>query len=100
MSKKNSAEINKWEQILASEGLSPIKTRITAELKQHGFRASSLEEDRNEEFRIKNALDHAIETENMYSSAIPLNRSGLPPCKRARLEEQRSLLNRDPRLRD
>lgn len=98
MSKENHAEINKWEQILASEGLSPIKTRITTELEQHGFQASSLEQDIEEEFRIKDALDDAIEREN--TGETPLNLSGLPPCKRARLEEQRSLLNRDPRLRD
>ena len=77
-----------WEKILAAEGM-------PAKLSPNPAGTTSLEAAQEEEFAIKNGLDDAVETENIYSSEIPLNKSGLPPCKRAKMEGDRRFTPKD-----
>ncbi len=86
-----------WDQ--QKNKLEPIiTTTIGAELKEEGWDSDSPEEMAETEYRIKEGLDDAIETENVFSSEIPLNKSGLPPCQRAKLESERTIQAKDPRL--
>lgn len=75
-----------WEKILASEGMPSKLPKIPGD---------SLEAAQEKEFEIKKGLDDAIETENIFSSEIPLNKSGLPPCKRAKMEGDRRFTAKD-----
>lgn len=85
------------EEKLAKEGLAPVKS-IAQEIKEAGLESDSLEDLAEMEEAIKKGLDDAIVTENLFSSEIPLNKCGLPPCQRAKLEDERNIKKRDPRL--
>jgi hypothetical protein len=87
---KNLSLQKKWEEILNSEGLSSALPSTRKQMAKAGFQAASLEEEARIENNITKALDQAIITENQYSSEIPLNRSGLPPCLRAKQETLRN----------
>jgi len=87
-----------WENILSKDGLGIVPSVVT-ELNKAGFNAGSLEEMAKTEHEIKEALDKGVETENLFSSEIPLNKSGLPPCKRAKLENERNIQEKDSRLK-
>ena len=94
------AEILKeTEERLAKEGLAPINKTIGQELQEEGWSGDSFEDLSSTEHAIKEGLDNAVETENVFSSEIPLNKSGLPPCQRAKLENERNIQNNDPRLK-
>ncbi len=80
----------KWEQILESEGLPSTLPSTRKQMSKAGYQATSLEEEARIERSITEALDQAIITENQYSSQTPLNRSGLPPCLRAKQETLRN----------
>ena len=75
-----------------------ITKSLATELEEQGLGGDSFEEARKREFDIKEGLDDAIETENEFSSETPLNKSGLPPCQRAKLENERNIQKKDPRL--
>ena len=87
---KNLSLQEKWEQILKGEGLSSALPSTRKQMSKAGYQATSLEEEARIEKNITEALDQAIITENQYSSEIPLNRSGLPPCLRAKQETLRN----------
>lgn len=86
------------EAQLAADNLAPIDKSLQKELEEAGLGGDSFEVASETEKTIKNGLDDAIETENIFSSEIPLNKSGLPPCQRAKLESERNIQKRDPRL--
>jgi hypothetical protein len=88
-----------WESILASEGLAPIGS-LKKEIEASGFEFDSLENLAGTEHRIKESLDKGVEIENMFPSETPLNKCGLPPCQRAKLEDERSIRERNPKLED
>jgi len=69
-----------WENILANIGM-PSKLPHTG---------TSLEQLQETEHNIKEGLDNAVVTENIFSSSIPLNKSGLAPCQRAKMEGERN----------
>lgn len=86
------------ERKLAAMGLAPIEKPLQTEMEEAGLGGDSYEFAAETEYDIKKGLDDAIETENTFSSEIPLNRSGLPPCQRAKLESERTIQAKDPRL--
>ena len=86
------------EEKLAKEGLSPIKKSLQKELNEAGMGGGSLEDLSGTEHDTKEGLDNAVETENIFSSEIPLNACGLAPCQRAKLESERTIQAKDPRL--
>lgn len=86
------------EAQLAREGLSPVDKPLQEELEEAGLGGDSFEVAYETEQGIKKGLDDAIETENVFSSEIPLNKCGLPPCQRAKLESERTIQAKDPRL--
>ena len=91
------------ELILANDDsteskLSPIIKSLQEEMEEIGWGGDSFEVASETEKDIKNGLDDAIETENIFSSEIPLNKSGLPPCQRAKLESERTIRANDLRL--
>jgi hypothetical protein len=98
MTEVKNPEFSKWETILAKGGLAPIKGTVQGELKKEGWKAGSFEGMADTEHIIKEGLDRAIVTENIFSSEIPQNKSGLAPCQRAKLETERSVRDKDPRL--
>ncbi len=87
-----------WEAKMAEEGLAPIDKPLTDELGEAGVEADSFDGLATTEYDIKNSLDDGVETENIFSSEIPLNKCGLPPCKRAKLEDERRIVEKDTRL--
>jgi hypothetical protein len=48
------------------------------------YRVVSLEEERDRILHLQEELDNEVTFENMHSSALPVNRCGLPPCLRIR----------------
>jgi hypothetical protein len=87
-----------WDTILAKEGLAPIKGTVQGELKKKGWQAGSFEGMADTEHTIKEGLDKGVVTENLFPSETPSNKSGLAPCQRAKLENERSIADKDPRL--
>ena len=87
-----------WEAKLAKEGLAPIKKPLTQELSEAGLDGDSFDELAKNEHDIKESLDQGVVTENVFSSETPLNKCGLPPCKRAKLESERGIVEKNPRL--
>lgn len=80
------------------KGLTPIGKSLQEEMEEAGLGGDSFEVASETEQDIKKGLDDAIETENIFSSEIPLNKSGLPPCQRAKLESERTIQTKDARL--
>jgi len=98
LEREKEGEVARWEAIMANEGLAPITKPLTVEMNEAGLKGDSLDELSQTEFEIKNSLDSGVETENKYSSEMPLNKCGLPPCKRAKLESERGIVEKNPRL--
>ncbi len=92
-------EFKKWEKIMKDQGLGVIEGTVQEDLEKAGWEVSSLELSAETEHEIKKGLDDAVETENIFSSEIPLNKSGLPPCQRVKLENERNINRQDPRLK-
>jgi hypothetical protein len=87
-----------WEAKLAKEGLAPIKKPLTQELSEAGLEGDSLDELAETEHDIKESLDQGVVTENMFSSETPLNKCGLPPCQRAKFEDERGVVEKNQKL--
>lgn len=87
-----------WEAKMAEQGLAPIDKPLTDELNEAGLEGDSLDELAGTEHRIKESLDNGVVTENIFSSETPLNKCGLPPCKRAKLENERGIVEKNPKL--
>jgi hypothetical protein len=87
-----------WDDILTKDGLGKIDP-ISTELKKNDLEGTSLETAQQKEEEIKTGLDMEVATENNYSSAAPMNKSGLLPCQRAKHENEANIRRDDARLR-
>ena len=87
-----------WEAKMAKEGLAPIDKPLTVEMNEAGLEGDSFDSLAKRELDIKDSLDQGVVTENIFSSENPLNKCGLPPCKRAKLEDERGIVEKNPKL--
>jgi hypothetical protein len=93
-----------WEKLLANEGmpseLPNLQRDIAKKTKLDPSQIVSVENQRSITLDIQEGIDRGVETENLFSSEIPLNKSGLPPCLRAKAEANRGIDIKDFKLKD
>ena len=94
---RSNTDPNYWEKILKQHGEGKVSL-ISTELKKNGLEGTSLEGAKKTEETIKTGLDREVERENTFSSEAPMNKSGLLPCQRAKLENETSIARNDSKL--